>query len=123
MKKEKRENYSFWHSPIALVIFFFVLIMFGYNLVSIIQKEKETRDKKNMVLDQINDLQKRNDSFKKEISKLETEYGKEEVIREKYQVAKEGEKMIIITEEEEIVKEEVKKSLGFFDWLKSVFLK
>jgi len=125
MKKEKRENYRFWHSPIALIVLFLIVILFGYNLISLIKKEKETEDKKNLVIDQINDLQKRENLFTEEISNLDTEEGKERIIREKYQVAKDGEKVLVIVDEEEknTQPEEVKKSNGVFDWFKGIFEK
>ena len=123
MMKFKKSNYKFWHSPFALVLLFCILILFGYKIIDLIQKERETAYKKNLVLDKIDSLQERESSLSLDISKLETEEGKEEVIREKYQVAKEGEKMVIIVDEENkdsSVTEE-KTSHGFWNWVKKIF--
>jgi len=123
MMKFKKSNYKFWHSPFALVLLFCVLILFGYKIIDLIQKERETAYKKNLILDKIDSLQGRESSLSLDISKLETEEGKEEVIREKYQVAKEGEKMVIIVDEENkgsSVTEE-KTSHGFWNWVKKIF--
>jgi len=123
MMKFKKSNYKFWHSPFALVLLFCILILFGYKIIDLIQKERETAYKKNLILDKIDSLQGRESSLSLDISKLETEEGKEEVIREKYQVAKEGEKMVIIVDEENkdsSVTEE-KTSHGFWNWIKKIF--
>jgi len=123
MMKFKKSNYKFWHSPFALVLLFCILILFGYKIIDLIQKERETAYKKNLILDKIDSLQGRESSLSLDISKLETEEGKEEVIREKYQVAKEGEKMVIIVDEENkdsSVTEE-KTSHGFWNWVKKIF--
>jgi cell division protein FtsB len=123
--KRKNDNYVFWHSPGALILLFFVLIFFGYKIIDLIQKERETSHKKELILDQINDLKKRENSLSRDISRLETEEGKEEIIREKYQVAKEGEKMVIIVNEEEnsgsdLLESEIE-SHGFWNWVKRTF--
>ena len=57
------------------------------------------------------------------IARLKTDEGKEEIIREKYQVAKEGEKMIIIVDEdrkEKPIEQEVV-SHGFWNSIKKIF--
>jgi cell division protein FtsB len=115
----------FWHSPFALILLFFLLLFFGYKIIDLIQKERETSEKKELILDQIDNLKERENSLSKDISRLETEEGKEEIIREKYQVAKEGEKMVIIVNEErnpnlEIVDKEIENH-GFWNWIKRTF--
>ncbi|MFA5773353.1 MAG: septum formation initiator family protein [Candidatus Paceibacterota bacterium] len=126
MKKWKKSNYKFWHSPVALVFLFCILVLFGYNIVGLIQKERETSHKKELILDQIDSLKQRESSLSLDISKLDTEEGKEEIIREKYQVAKEGEKMVIIVDEENKNNSSVidnKTSHGFWNWVKKIFNK
>jgi hypothetical protein len=126
MVKWKRDNYKFWHSPIALGILFCVLIFFGYKIIDLIRIERETNHKKNLVLDQIEDLEKRESSLSLDLLKVTTDEGKEEIIREKYQVAKEGEKMVTIVDEssksDSFVGEETTEH-GFFEWFKRVFKK
>jgi cell division protein FtsB len=126
MTELKNTNYRFWHSPVALILLFLILIFFGYKIIDLIEKERETSHKKELILDQIESLKNRENSLNSDISKLETEEGKEEIIREKYQVAKEGEKMVIIVDEESgegLINEGVKNSHGFWNWIKSIFKK
>lgn len=123
MTKWKRNNYKFWHSPIALVVLFCFFLLFGYNVINLIEKERETTSKKELILEKIDNLKEREVSLSSNISKLKTEEGTEEIIREKYQVAKSGEKMVIIVDEDrEKLQTEVKSDAhGFGSWIKKVF--
>ena len=125
MMKFKKSNYKFWHSPIALVFLFCILILFGYKIIDLIQKERDTAYEKDLVLDRIDNLQKRESSLSLDISKLETEEGKEEIIRDKYQVAKPEEKMVIIVDDNKnnSQPEEEKVSHGFWEWIKRTFIR
>jgi len=123
MTKRKNNNYKFWHSPIALGILFLILIFFGYKIIDLIQREKETSSIKEMTLDEINILKEKESYLSGEILKLETDEGKEEIIRDKYPVVKEGEKMVIIVDEE--MKNgsllDGESSHGFWNWFEGIF--
>lgn len=125
MTKWKRNNYKFWHSPFALIVFFFFLLFFGYRIIDLIQTNKETIHKKELILDQIDDLKEKEVLLSDNLLRLETEEGKEEIIREKYQVTKQGEKMVIIVDDKNIEssKLEEKNSHGFWNWIKRIFNK
>jgi cell division protein FtsB len=120
---KKNENYHFWHSPLALVILFCVLVLFGYKIVDLIKKERETSREKELILNKIDNLNKKEIILNENISRLETDDGKEEIIREKYPVVKNGEKMVTIVEEENNgkVQEEKKVNHGFLNWIKGIF--
>lgn len=124
MMKWKKNNYKFWHSPLALIIIFCLLVLFGYNIIGLIEKKRDTTNKKELILDQINLFKERESALSTDISKLKTDEGKEEIIREKYQVAKEGEKMVIIVEEENKNNSSdtpEKTNHGFWNWVKNLF--
>ena len=126
MTNFKKNDYKFWHSPYALFLLFLVLVFFGYNIIDLIKKERETANKKGIILDQINELKERENMFSNNILKLDSEEGKEAIIREKYQVAKAGEKMVIIVNEEEknISSPEIPKTdHSFLGWIKNIFNK
>ena len=125
MNKEKKNNYKFWHSPISLIILFCILGLFGYKIIDLIKKYKETSHTKELILEEIDELQKKEIALSNDISKLETEEGKEEVIRSKFQVAKEGEKMVTIVNEDNKgpLTEKEKINHGFWNWIKGIFNK
>lgn len=121
----RKNKYNFWHSPLVLIVLFCVLILFIYNIIGLIEKERETTEKKNVILSNIETLRNREKSLSNDIEKLKTEEGVEETIRDKYQVVKEGEKMVVIVDEEEkgasITPQETKH--GFIEWIKRIFNK
>lgn len=129
MTKWKQNNYRFWHSPIVLIFLFLLFLLFGYNIIDLIKKEEETSYKKELVLSKIKDLKEKEAYLSLNISKLDTEEGMEEVIRDKYQVTKTGEKMIIIVDEDKNVSNaqesynEGKTRYGLWVWFSDLFKK
>jgi len=125
MNKFKKENYRFWHSPVALFLILFLLFLFGYKMIDLFEKERETSKKKELILDEINTLKERQIMLSKDMLKLNTEEGKEEILREKYQVVKEGEKLVTIVDEENkedsLIKDDNKH--GFGNWIRRIFNK
>jgi hypothetical protein len=121
MDKFKKNNYRFWHSPFALIIFFFVLVFFSYKMIDLFKKKNETEHKKELVLEEVNNLNNRKDLILEKIQRLETSIGEEEIIREKYQVVQEGEKMVIIVDEEPEEDSEEKERPSFFERLRDFF--
>lgn len=126
---KKRDNNNFWYSPLSLVLIFVFIIFLIYSIIGLIKKNIETERKKDIVLSRIEALEERKDILEKDISKLETEDGLEDVIRNKLPVVKEGEKMIVIVEEEENTDEYSegektdKKENSFLSWFKKMFNK
>jgi len=117
----RKNTYNFWHSPLVLSVLFCILVFFAYNMVGLIEKERETAKKKELKLVEIESLRAREESINKDIEKLKTEDGVEETIREKYQVVKEGEKMVVIVDQDkkEINQEtEVLNKHSFWGWVK-----
>ena len=121
--KNHNQKYKFWHSPIALLLLFIFLVFFMYNIIGLVGKERETSHKKELALQELGELRDRKDSLNNDIHKFNTEEGQEEIIREKYQVAKEGEKMVIIVDDSDQNKivEENKSVHVFWNLLKSLF--
>ncbi len=100
VKFKKTNNYKFWHSPLALVVLFVMVVLFSYNIAGLAKKSRDTNEKRNLILKEIKYLKDKSESLNKEISELETDFGKEEELRRKLPVTKEGEKMVIILDEE-----------------------
>ncbi len=120
---KKKAEYKFWHSPIILAVLFVIVIVFAYNLIGLLEKERETSKKKELALDQIESLKKRQTILEGDIARLETDDGIEEAIRDKYQVVKEGEKVVTIVNEEVPTNsdDENNKEHGFWNFLKRIF--
>jgi cell division protein FtsB len=95
---KKREEYRFWHSPLVLAVMFCLVVLFSYNTVGLIAKERETIKNKDEEQSRIDDLQSRQTELTSDIAKLSTDEGKEESIRDKFQVVKPGENMVVIVD-------------------------
>lgn len=96
---KKNRKYNFWHSPIALLILFLILVLFVYNMVDLIEKERNTSRNKAVQLNKLEELKSRESSLIRDIDKLKSDDGVEASIRDKFQVAKPGEKAVIIIDE------------------------
>ncbi len=122
---KKKNKYSFWHSPIILIFLVFILVLFSYNMVGLIQKERETNKNKISELNKIDELKKRKSTLSEDISKLNTEEGIEESVRDKFQVVKPGEKMVVIVDENanQSTSSEESTDHSFWGYIKRLFNK
>lgn len=101
----------------GIIIIFFIFSMFGF-----MNKMEETRKNRKIAEDKIIELEKSKEKLNTEISKLKTEKGVEESIREKFGLAKEGEDMILVIDDKNTPTEEKEaNSSGFFDFFKNLF--
>lgn len=119
---QKKKNIK--HSSLVLFFILCVVLVFMYNMISLVEKSNETKKKKDIVSTQIDSLTEREISLQSNIDKLNTDIGTEETIRDKYQMVKPGERMVVIvddnkkeidTENKEVVgKDKNKGFVGFF---------
>jgi cell division protein FtsB len=118
---KKKKKFKFWHSPIVLVTLFLVMIFFVYKIILIYEKERETNKNKIEAEEKIAELTERERILSEDIARLNTIEGVEDIIREKYLVAKEGEKMVIIVEEKKSLEVDVREKKGFWSWFIGIF--
>jgi len=119
-RKRKNINKVIYSRPFLLV-FFMITAFFVYTVVSIAPKVIETKKNKNMVKAEFENFTNQEEKLKLETERTQSKEGIEENLREKFRVAKEGEGLIIISDEEikEVVKYEGKK--GFLYFFKNLF--
>jgi len=129
MTEFKRKNkYNFWYSPLTLVALLFLLIFFSYKVINIVKKNSQTAHNKDLISNQLKSLQNRENTLTKNISRIQTNEGIESLIREKYQVVKKGEKMVIIVNNNDKDFQQTKSikknhSFGLWNWIKGIFKK
>lgn len=122
--KRKNKN-SFWYSPIFLAVLFLLFIYFAYKVFLLARKYRESVNNKEIVSNELVNLVERKDALAKDIAKMRTKEGIEEIIRNKYQVVKKGEKMVVIVGEDN--DSSLNKNMGsptshnFWKWLKNIF--
>ena len=120
---QKRGKWEYVMQSKPFLIFFGVLILFFiFSMFGFMNKMEDTSKNRKIAEDRILELEKSKEKLNSEISKLKTEKGVEESIREKFGLAKEGENMILVVGEKnplEVQKEEDNK--GFWSTIKSWF--
>jgi len=104
-----------------LILFaLFVIIVFSVAGVwSAYKKERESRALRQEAEMQLGDLSKRQAQLDVDIASLETDRGKEQVLREQYALAARGEGLIVIVDTPPVAPARATSSL--VDWLKKTF--
>ena len=94
--KKKRKISQKLYSGITITVLVFVVVFLAHASWGVFQKQKESEGDAKIVLERLNDLQKKEKILKSQIEWLNTKTGTEEIIRQKFNVAKDGEKIVVI---------------------------
>lgn len=84
-------------------------------------KMQITTENRKIAENKVTELEKEKEKLSTDISKLKTENGVEESIREKFPVAKEGENVIVIVDDKTPPAVPKQESGGFFSFLRNFF--
>ncbi len=117
MKKfeAKKQIKSKIYSKTTLIILIFIIILLIKGVFVLYLRNKESIEVRDGSEAKLLSLENRRNTLSAEIEKLNKDDGVEEEIREKFNVAKPGEKVVIIVPEEEATTTPEKK--GFFSSL------
>ena len=120
--QDKKSRKKFFQSKPVLVVLSLLLILFLFDVVKLASKASETKKNKEIAQAKITELQEQKVKLEADIQKLNTEKGIEENIREKFGLAKEGEGMIVIVDDEsKSTEENLEKKSGFLEFFKKMF--
>ena len=89
------------YSPITLVVLVVVVIIAIYGVIGIIPKYRDAVREKDAVLKKETSLQERQARLNDELNTLNTPLGVEQNIREKLNVVKDGEQVIVVVDQPE----------------------
>lgn len=95
---ERRKIKQWLYSWPFLIILIVVSILLSHGVWEVFKQERQTRINKNQRLTHLEELEIRKNALQEEINRLNTERGVEEEIRQKFEVAKEGEEVIVIVD-------------------------
>ncbi len=84
------------HSPVAITLMFLALLYISYSSYGLFGKFKEARKKRAIAEAALIETEARKAQVQADLDKLSTDRGREEVIREKFNVVKEGEGVVVI---------------------------
>lgn len=96
--QEKRKLKQFLYSKITLVVLVVVVGLLLNSVWNIYTKERETRIVRKNLEREFLELQEREELLREEIERLKTPRGIEEEIRSKFEVSKDGEKVMVIVD-------------------------
>lgn len=99
----KRQIWKKLYSIPFIIILFIILFFLVKGVWGIFKKSQYSERQKAAVESELVELQQKKQSIEERIHRLQTETGKEEEVRSKFDVAREGEKLIVIVEEEEVI--------------------
>ncbi|MEK7567382.1 MAG: hypothetical protein AAB513_00465 [Patescibacteria group bacterium] len=109
--ENRRRFRTVMNSKLTLVILLLVLMVVLKSTWILYGKNKEAGMKKESLSRESKQIGEREDFLEGEISRLRTEQGVEEILRQKFNIKKDGEEVLVIIDEEIDEKERENKSL------------
>ena len=119
--QQKRGFRNIVHSKAVLVLLAILLLFFAWGVIGFMGKMMLTIENRKIAENKLTQLQQEKEKLSTDISKLKSQDGVEESIREKFGLAKEGEGVIVIVDDKNESKVEDKSSGGFWGFLKNLF--
>ena len=126
MQGVRHHKESFFHTRFWIVVLLVICTILGAAVIKMVRKYAHAKTTRDDYHEELMEVQKHESDLEKNISALSTERGKEEEIRDRYRVVKQGEQMILIVnnDKEQEIKTE-SEAPGFFQrigiWVGSLF--
>ncbi len=121
--QQKRKIRRFLYSRVSVLILFILVVLTAKAMYGVYDKERESRKNVSRAQEELSSLQERRKALETKVTRLQTPEGREAEIREQFPVAKPGERMVVIVENQSSESAEPlpKKSLftKFFDIFRS----
>ena len=126
MQKPTFRKRKLLYTPIGIAVLFLAFVYVSYSTIGLYGKYKEAMAKNKVAASALADARDREYKIQTESDKLATDRGQEEIIREKFDVVKGGEGVVVIPDDslgqsasaDSAVSAEHK---GFWDFLKNIF--
>jgi cell division protein FtsB len=97
--QEKKRFRQVMQSKPVLMLLGIMILVFAYSVFGLVGRMQETIKNKEVAEEKIQELQKEKDQLTANINELKTDQGVEENIREKFGLAKDGEGMVVVTDD------------------------
>jgi cell division protein FtsB len=119
--QQKKGFKYFMRSKPVLILLAIIVTLFAWKVIGLTIKLQETYKNKNIEQTKISDLESRKEDLTSKINKLNTDKGKEEIIRENFGLVKEGENVIVIIDDKNQTVTPKDENKGFFSFFKNLF--
>lgn len=93
------------YSKLSIFLLLIIFLFFVFSVIGVYRKSREATRKNDEVESELNELKAKKDYFEAEVGRLNTNAGVEEELRDKFQIAKPGERVIIIVDDNKDNKE------------------
>lgn len=98
---QPKRNLPTWiHAPWSLAILLVVTCALFWNVVVMAIKSAETKSKRDQAEERLSELTKQQASLEEALNALNTPEGTETVLRDHLRVAKEGEELIVVVDQD-----------------------
>ena len=104
-----------------LVSLSLLLIFFASQVLGFMGKMYVTRSNRKIAEQKVLELTQEKEKLSSDITKLQTDKGVEESIRDKFGLAKEGEGQIVILEDKNTTEVQKEETSWFFGWFSALF--
>ena len=109
-------------NPLTYVVLIGLFVLFTYSAISTYKNSKIAKQKTRQVESELEKLENQEKGLTQSINDMNTPFGVEKSLREKFGIIKEGEKAIIIIEEEPEQSEQAEEeNKGFWGFLRNIF--
>ena len=112
-------------SPFTYIVLIIFGALFTYSAVGAYNKSRLAREKMQEAEAEYVKLTDQKQKLSTELANANTDYGVEKALREKFNVVKEGERIIMLVDEEQVASsaEVVGENKGFFNFFVEIFRK
>ena len=106
----------------VLMLLVIVILVFAWSVIRFWSKMEDTERNRRIAEERVMALRDKKDKLTQDISDLNTDEGKEKFFRENYGLAKEGEEVIVVVEDQKEEKAPERLTLtSLIDFLKGLF--
>lgn len=99
---KKRRKKNILNSRVLLLVLLIIAIFFANGAYKMYKRSKDTRNYLSSMSQRFEQLESRYKNTKEDLEYIESDTGKEKEIREKFNLAKEGENAIVIIDEDPV---------------------
>lgn len=111
-------------SPLTYVILILLFLIFAYSAINTYQKSRIAKEKTRQVEESLRKLEEQEQNLKNSLNDMNTPFGVEKSLREKFGIIRSGEESIIIVDSLEVLTPESlqkDENTGIFGFLKNIF--
>jgi cell division protein FtsB len=119
--QQKRTWSNIFQSKPVLIFFGLLILLFAWNIWGLWNKMQDTEKNKKVIEDKITALEQQKNKLSSDINNLNTNQGKEQVFRQNFGLAKDGEGEIVILDDNSTPTPTPPQSSGFLGFLKNLF--